>query len=342
MIAAGLLVPRARGEEVRRALVDSGLLRADLEIRHEGGFLVLPLLESTEGVPPSWGEVVEREFRTTSAKGPTRYSDLLSWPDEEKAALPRSFDVVGDVVLLRLPDSLEPRKGAVGEALLKFVPSARLVGLDHGVHGPERRREVERIAGSGPWRTRHKENGVELEVDVERAYFSPRLAREHARVAEEVRAGDRVYDLCCGVGPFSVTIAHLGRAASVTAVDANPEAIRLLRETLARHPYGGRVAPVTARLEEFLPSASPVERVAMNLPHEGIKYLTSVARTVAPGGRLYYYEVVSRTELDKRGVALVNWLEPEGPFALATERVVHPYSPASDLVAYVFERSGRT
>jgi tRNA (guanine37-N1)-methyltransferase len=341
MIASGLLVPRARGEEVRRDLVDSGLLRSDLEIRHEGDFLVLPLLGGPDAVPPGWGEVVEREFRESGPKGPTRYSDLLPWSDREKEALPRSFDIVGDIVLIRLPEELGSRKEAVGEALLKFVPGARLVGLDHGVHGPERRRAVERVAGSGPWRTRHKENGVELEVDVERAYFSPRLAREHARVAEDVRSGDRVYDLCCGVGPFSVTIARFGRAARVTAVDANPDAIRLLRDTLSRHPYGGRVVALTARLEEFLPTAAPVERVAMNLPHEGIKYLSSVARTVAPGGRLYYYEVVSRTEFAQRGVAIVSMLEPVGEFALVAQRVVHPYSPASDLVAFVVERSRR-
>ncbi len=339
MIARGLIVPRDRGEQVRRDLVAAGLLRSDLEIRHEGESLVLPLVEGPDGIPLSWGEVVERDFRESARKGPARYRDLLPWPEAEKDALPRSFDIVGDVVLIRLPDPLEPRKEAVGDALLRFVPGARLVGLDHGVHGPERRRRVERIAGSGPWRTRHRENGVELEVDVERAYFSPRLAREHARVAEDVRAGDRVYDLCCGVGPFSVTIAHLGRATSVTAVDANPEAIALLRDTLARYPFGGRVDAVGARLEEFLPAAPPVERVVLNLPHEGIKYLASVARTVAPGGRLYYYEVVSRTELGTRGVALMKSLVPVGKFAVVAEHVVHPYSPASDLVAFVLERS---
>jgi tRNA (guanine37-N1)-methyltransferase len=339
MIGLGLLVPRDRGEEVRRDLVASGLLRSDLEIRHEGEFLVLPLVATPDGVPPSWGEVVEREFRESARKGPARYRDLLPWPDDEKETLPRSFDIVGDVVLIRLPDLLEPRKEAVGEALLRFVPGARLVGLDHGVHGPERRRQVERIAGSGPWRTRHRENGVELEVDVERAYFSPRLAREHARVAEDVRAGDRVYDLCCGVGPFSVTIARIGRAAGVTAVDANPDAIALLRDTLARHPFGNRVDPVEARLEEFLPAAPPVERVVLNLPHEGIKYLSSVARTVAPGGRLYYYDVVPRTELGTRGVVLMNSLASVGEFAVVLEHVVHPYSPTSDLAAFVLERS---
>ena len=340
MIARGLRVPRSRGEEVRRDLIGSGLLRPDLEIRREGEFLVLPLAEGPESVPPAWGEVIEREFRPSSHKGPTRYRDLLPWPEAEKESLPRAFDIVGDIVLIRLPPELESRKEAVGEALLRFVPGARLVGLDHGVHGPERRRSVERIAGAGGWRTRHTENGVELEVDVERAYFSPRLAREHARVADEVRSGDGVYDLCCGVGPFSVTIAHRGRASKVTAVDANPDAIRLLRSTLTRHRFGERVAPVEARLEEFLPSAAPVERVILNLPHEGIKYLTSVARTVARGGRLYYYEVVPRAELGGRGVALVSSLASVGKFALPGERVVHPYSPASDLVAYVLERSG--
>jgi tRNA (guanine37-N1)-methyltransferase len=339
MIARGLRVPRARGEESRKELFESGLLRPDLAILRENDFLVLPMLERTDSAPFSRGEIVERDFRENRSKGPARYRDLLDWPEAEKEALPRAFDIVGDIVLIRLPVSLEARKQEVGEALLRFVPGVRLVGLDHGVHGPERRREVERIAGTGPWRTRHRENKVELEVDVERAYFSPRLAREHARVAEEVVTGDRVYDLCCGVGPFSMTIARREQAARVTAVDSNPDAIALLKETVARYPFGGRIVPLVAQVEEFLPGATPVERVVMNLPHEGIKYLPSVARTVAPGGRLYYYEVTPRAELSGRGAALVKTLEPEAHFEVAIERVVHPYSPGADLVAFVLERS---
>ncbi|HTT44680.1 MAG TPA: methyltransferase domain-containing protein [Thermoplasmata archaeon] len=340
MIAPGLRVPRREGEAVRRDLAESGLLRNDLEIRQEGDYLILPLAGTPSEIPASWGTVVDREFTGVARKGPARYRDLLEWPEPEKDLLPRSFDVVGDIVLVRLPRELESRKDSVGEALLRFVPGARLVGLDHGVHGADRKRTVERIAGAGPWRTRHRENGVDLEVDVENAYFSPRLAREHDRVAEEIRPHDRVYDLCCGVGPFSVTIAHREPTAVVTAVDANPEAIALLRATLARYPFGGRVTPLVARLEEFLPSAKSVERSVMNLPHEGIKYLPSVARTTAPGGRLYYYEVVARSELATRGTALVNLLSPTGVFEVAAERVVHPYSPSSDLVAFVLERSG--
>lgn len=340
MNASGLVVPRSQGEEVRQELVESGLFRPDLEILHEGDSLVLPIDAEASEVPPAWGTVVVRDFRPIPRRGVTRYRDLLPWTESEKEALPRSFDVVGDIVLVRLPNELRDRKGEVGAALLRFVPGARLVGLDLGVHGTERLRTVERIAGAGPWRTRHRENGLEFEVDVERAYFSPRLAREHARVAEAVRRGDRVYDLCCGVGPFAVTIARSAQASTITAVDSNEHAIDLLRATLKRAGLERRVRPVHAQLESFLPTAEPVERVVMNLPHEGIKYLTSVARTVAPGGRLYYYEVVSRTEFVGRGSALVDLLTEVGAFSVTGVHVVHPYSPAADLVAFEFERSG--
>jgi len=334
-----LLVERQRGEATRQALVRSHALRTDLAIRHEGERLAFPLVPGAT-VPPELGEVDEREFEPLRADAPTEFRDLLGWPASETQLLPRSFDVVGDVVLIRLPAGLESRRFEVGEALRRFVPGTRLVGLDRGVHGPERRRTVERIAGEGAWTTRHRENGLEFEVDLERAYFSPRLAGEHARVAAEVQAGDRVYDLCCGVGPFSVTIARDGRAASVVAVDANPVATALLRRTLARYPFGGRVTPVTARVEEFVASAGPADRLVLNLPHEGIKYAALVAPLVAPGGSLTYYEVVPRDEFARRGTVVESALSASGGLSVRSVRVVHPYSPSSDLVAVSVTRAG--
>ena len=336
MKGPGLRVPRARGEEIRRRLREAGYLHADLAIVHEGEFLVLPIREPAS-VPSDWGQVVEREFRPRKRRGPSDYRELLTWTDEQKNELPRSFDIIGDIVLIRLPDTLEARKEEIGQALLQFVPSARIVGLDRGVHGPERRRRVERIAGEGPWRTRHRENGVDLEVDVERAYFSPRLAHEHERVAAGVREGERVYDLCCGVGSFALKLARDGRASSISAVDSNPDAIALLRSTRARYPWGERIEVVQAPIEQFLPSRGAVERVILNLPHEGIKYLPLVARTIAPRGRLHYYEVTPRAEPEERAEKVVNALGP-GSWELVGRHVVHPYSPSSDLVAYVVGR----
>lgn len=337
MRSRALEVPRADGERIRRALRDAGLLRDDLRISSQGDQLLLPVV-AVGSIPPGWGRATESEFELVARPDATDYRDLIEGTPEERSTLPRSFDVVGEIVLIRIPEELEGRAREIGEALLAFVPGARLVGIDRGVHGTDRRRRIERIAGAGSWRTRHRENGIDLEVDLERAYFSPRLAREHAQVAAEVRSGDSVYDLCCGVGPFAATIARDGRARAIAAVDSNPVAIELLRATLRRLPAP---TPVDARVEDvvtFATSAPPAERVILNLPHEGIKYLPQVARTVAPGGRLYYYEVTPRTELAHRGEAIVGSFEHPADWRAAAARVVHPYSPVSDLVAIAFDR----
>jgi tRNA (guanine37-N1)-methyltransferase len=332
-------VPRALGESTRRVLREQNLLRGDFEVGHDGEALLFPILDGAE-VPPGLGEVVEAELVPTTVRGPHDYRELLEWSAPDLELLPRSFDVVGDIVLVRLPPELEPRGPEIGAALLRFVPAARLVGQDRGVHGPERRRRVERLAGSGPWTTRHKENGVELEVDLEGAYFSPRLAREHARVAAEVRAGDRVYDLCCGIGPFAVTIARDGRASRIVAVDSNPVAIERLRATLGRVPFGRSVEAVEESVERFLVDRTPFERVVFNLPHEGIKYLPSVANVVGRAGRLFYYEVVERDTRNRRDAELLERLGGAPPWRLMESHVVHPYSPTADLVALTFERAG--
>ncbi len=339
MKVPALVVDRSRGEAARRALVAAGALRTDLAIVEDGSRLAFPLRDGG-AVPPGWGTVEPREFPARPEPGPSDFRQLLGWTAPELEAVPRSFDVVGDVVLIRLPVELEPRRGEIGEALLRFVPGARLVGLDRGVRGDARRRTVERIAGTGGWATRHRENGLELDVDLELAYFSPRLAREHARVAAEVVAGEAVYDLCCGVGPFAVTIAREGRARSIVAVDANPEAIALLGRTLARYRLEGRVAANVGRVEQFASTAPAVDRVVLNLPREGIKYAALVAPLVLPGGSLTYYEVVPRESFAGRADEVARALGPGGGWSVNSVRVVHPYSPSSDLVAVSARRGG--
>jgi tRNA (guanine37-N1)-methyltransferase len=316
----------------------SGELRTDLAIRREGEYLVLPIVASAS-LNPTWGERLEAEFEPLAKSSVRSYRDLLNWPDADARLLPRSFDVVGDIVLVRIPDELRGRSNEIGDALRQFVPGTRLVGADFGVHGEARRRRLVVISGTGSWRTTHRENGIEFEVDVERAYFSPRLAREHERVASEVRTGDRVLDLCCGVGPFALTIARGERAAEIVAVDANPAAIELLEATRSRYPFAQRIRTRIERLEPFLSGEDVADRVIFNLPHEGIKYLPSVAQSVAPGGRLYYYELVAREEGGRRKEQLVQLTHSASEWTVPESHLVHPYSPRADIVAFTLERS---
>lgn len=337
MRCRALAVPRAEAERVRLRLRDAGWLRADLGVSRDADRVYFPLVE--EAAPSGTdGTILDHEFSALK-RGPSSYRDRLTeLPPEVRQQLPRAFDVVGDVVLIRLPDELVPWKEEVGRALLEFVPHARQVGWDQGVHGTERRRRLVPLAGGGGFVTRHRENGLDIEVDLERAYFSPRLAFEHQRVAAQVRAGERVYDLCCGVGPFTLAIARDGRAREVVSVDLNPDAIGLLRKNLDRLGLGRTVRPIVADLKEFLADAPAADRAILNLPHEGIKYLTSVGSRVERGGTLHYYEIMERSALEDRGRALVDHLGGPSHWQAAPARVVHPYAPTSDLVALTLTR----
>lgn len=339
MKAAAWSVRRESAEQVRQELRDGGWLRDDLRVRRDDTTVHFPL-RSHPDPPPREGSPSEAEFEELPPASPRSYRDLLEVPEADRDEFPKAYDVVGDIVLVRIPPEMSQQARNIGRALLEFVPGARLVARDLGVHGTERRRKLERIAGKGSFRTRHTENGIVLEVDVERAYFSPRLGREHARVAEAVRSGERVLDLCCGVGPFCLAIARAGKASSIVAVDLNPDAIDLLNVSRARVPGGERITPVLSPLERFLPTAGVADRVILNLPHDGIKYATSVVTTVAPSGTFHYYEVTERTSREGRPDALARLLGPPGSWTCRSSHTVHPYSPSSDLVAYTLERGG--
>ncbi|MHC1579850.1 MAG: class I SAM-dependent methyltransferase family protein, partial [Candidatus Alkanophagales archaeon] len=202
-------VPRGRGEEARRLLSERGLLRRDVRVRADGTSVYLPL----EG---SRGEVervlrgagfadAELEFSTEDFEAVRRETveDLLGFKP--------SYEIVGDIaVITALPDGDGDGGGAevaerVAEAILKVHRNVRVVvRRASAVGGVYRTRRFEIIAGERRTETVHKENGFKFLVDLEKAYFNPRLGYERARVAALVREGETVVDMFAGVGTFAI------------------------------------------------------------------------------------------------------------------------------------------
>ena len=337
MTARVLAVPRDRAEATRRWLKERGWLSAEFGVARRAETVFLPLTEDAAGpFPDGREEQVELAAQPIVARS---YRDALTGlSPTEREELPRSFDVVGDIVLIRLTDRWSATAPQIGQALLRFVPGARKVGWDHGVHGPTRRHSLQPLAGQGSWRTTHRENGLSLSVDLARAYFSPRLAREHARVAALVRSGERVFDLCCGIGPFALTIARDARAREVLAADVNPDAIALLQENAQRLGVSGRIHAEVADVREFVGRSGRADRVVFNLPREGIMYLTSVSAAVERGGTLHFYEVMERSEAASRPGQLVALMPAPSEWRAEPPRVIHAYAPSADLVAQTLRR----
>ena len=103
--------------------------------------------------------------------------DVLS--EEENEQLISAFDQIGDIIIVRIPDSLISKKQIIGKTLLEQVSTANSVFYQSSpVEGDFRTRQLEVIAGEDKTQTEYKENGCRFIVDVEKAFFSPRLSTE--------------------------------------------------------------------------------------------------------------------------------------------------------------------
>lgn len=294
--APGVQVPRSEAEATRRRLADEGTLRTDLHVLETEEGIVFPVHDDAD-------EDTKRFEFDHRARRPQRYTDLLNWSAKDLGRAPRAFDTIGDVAIVKVPDALWDKRESLGRAMRAFL-GARAVFHDRGVQGEFRVRELERIAGEGGSETVVNENGVRLHVDVGRAYFSPRLAAERARVADMVQPDEYVVDLFGGVAPFAVQAAKKG--ARVTCVDLNPDACDLARRNAVANKVDVDVRCGDAR--EVAKELDPADRVVMNLPH-GAKHFLDVSKAlVKTGGMVHHHEILADDAVQARCDALAEEL----------------------------------
>jgi ribosomal protein L11 methyltransferase len=105
-----------------------------------------------------------------------------------------------------------------------------------------------------------------------------------ARLEQVVARGSRWIDLGCGSAILAVVIARSG-AASVLALDEDPEAVAAARETVLANAVADRVRLVTGRLAALGPSRW--DGIACNISGRFARdHAASLSRLVEPGGRL--------------------------------------------------------
>lgn len=319
MQSPAVVVPQEEAESVRRRLRKQGALREDLRVRASAGRVLFPVRESIPGEP-----VEVHEFEETGTRPPRRYQDVVDLPEALRPLLPRAYDVIGDVVVIRLPEELGAHERAVGEALLALHRGARTVAVDGGVHGAWRQRNLRVVAGRSSTETVHREFGLILAVDPATVYFSPRLATERRRVAEQVAPGETVIDAFAGVGPFTLHVARAG-AGQVLAVDANPEAVAHLRRNLTLN-HLENVTVLEGDVAARLPPLAPADRLILDYPWDPRPFLPTAARALREGGMLHYYAILETAAFPRVAERLPRDLPPGLRGEVLQTRRVRGYS----------------
>lgn len=215
-------------------------------------------------------------------------------PPEIIEHLYNSYDVIGDIAIVRLDKESQGFSSIVAEAIMKSNKNVKTILAQTGaVHGEFRLRKLSHIAGEDRTTTIHKESACMFHVDVESCYFSPRLLHERKRIAGQVSAGEVVVNMFAGVGCFSILIAKRSNADKVFSIDINPVAVQYMQENVRVNGVYGRVIPMLGDAKDIILKRlrRVASRVLMPLPQKALEYLLYAVLALKPsGGMIHYFD----------------------------------------------------
>ncbi|QMU55512.1 MAG: class I SAM-dependent methyltransferase family protein [Nitrosopumilus sp.] len=222
---------------------------------------------------------------------------------KENDELISAFDQIGDIIIVRIPESLSSKKKIIGEALLDQVKIARSVFYQASdVEGDFRTRNLEIIAGKDNTETEYKEFGCRFTVDVKNAFFSPRLSTERKRIANLIQNDEIMTNMFAGIGMFSIMAAKRKKC-TVYSLDINPTASKLCETNIELNKLAGKVISINGDATEIINEQlmNKSDRTLMLLPERSDEFLESAINTTKNGGIIHYYSHIHADEKSEAG-----------------------------------------
>jgi tRNA (guanine37-N1)-methyltransferase len=213
---------------------------------------------------------------------------------EDLAHVYNSYDIVGDIAIIRLTKTSQSHSEAIAKAILRVHKNVKTVlAQTSPVCGDFRLRKLEFIAGENKTSTIHRESECLFSVDVRECYFSPRLFYERMRIARQVKSGEVIVNMFAGVGCFSIIIVKHSKAEKVYSIDINPAASLKMQENVRLNRVYEKVVPILGDAKDIIEKrlCHVADRVLMPLPEKAFEYLPYGSLALKKvGGWIHYYD----------------------------------------------------
>lgn len=217
-------------------------------------------------------------------------------PSADLTCVHNSYDIVGDIAIIRLTDTPKKYSQIIAEAIISVHKNVKTVlAQTSPVRGNFRIRKLLFIAGENKTVTVCKEYGCLFFVDVKECYFSPRLSHERMRIAKQVVNGEIVVNMFAGAGCFSIIIAKHSDVKKVYSTDVNPAAIQFMQKNVRLNRVYGKVIPMQQDAKQAAEKKlnHTADRVLMPLPEKAFEYLSCALLALKKtGGWVHYYDFV--------------------------------------------------
>lgn len=299
-------------EKIKSLLLEEGRLDCDYLPSTDSEHIYFPLLEGEEA---DYVDIVEKEMRRKQKKVTVddRLRRFLS--EKDMKLVPRSQEMIGDILILEIPEQLRAKEKKIARAYLESNHTAKVVVKKTAIHsGQFRTRGVEVLAGEDRKETTHLESGVRLFMNIEETYFSARLGHERLRIAKLVAPGEEILVMFSGSAPYPLVLARHTEAARIVGVELNPHAHSFAVKNRALnkvkdsqvHLINGDVRVEVPRLKEEF------DRVLMPLPKTSEEFLDVALPACKKGGMIHLYAFLNEKEIVSEGQNIVDLCEELG------------------------------
>ncbi|MHA1793569.1 MAG: class I SAM-dependent methyltransferase [Promethearchaeota archaeon] len=316
-------IEKKRAKALHDVLVSNDLIDRDRKPSREEKSVFFPVIQFNAqdflDLKKFNYEIITHECPPNNNKKHGTLLELLTGqiPDDLLRFVPRSFNIIGNIIILEIPEILLPHSKQIASALHSIHPNIKTIYNKRSERtGEFRTRKMELLWGDDKPRTTHIENDVKLLVDVKSTFFDPRLSNEHSRVFSDIleknaNSGCKILDLFCGVGPFTILLAKKTRC-NIWAIDLNPAAIDLLETNIKLNKItGDRIKFYKANAMDFISNMKKdnltgfFDAIILNLPGKAHQFIEPCHSLLRQGGTLYWYTIApdfirakSRKDLD--------------------------------------------
>lgn len=212
-----------------------------------------------------------------------------------------SFDIVGTIAILDIPDEIKKKQAIIAKALLKLNLHIKTVLKKSGIHyGIYRRQKMIHIAGDKTKVAEHRESGIKMLVDVEKCYFSSRLGTERLRIAKQIVPKEEILVMFSGVAPYPLVFAKNTKAKVIYGIEKNPVAHRFAEKNVLLNRFWERIRLVRGDVRQVIPlMGKRFNRILMPMPKTAEEFLPIAFKAAKKATIIHYYYFGREDEFKK-------------------------------------------
>ena len=226
--------------------------------------------------------------------------EILS--DEELSVLPRGFQTIGRVIIIKLNPLLLEKKILIAKKYMELLPSTRSVYLNMGrIKGKFRTPEnIVFLVGEDNPIVEHKEHGVIYRFDFTKIMFSMGNLNERKFLSTLVKENEVIVDMFAGIGYFSLPIAKHSKPKIIYSIELNLDSFKFLTENIKINHLDDIIVPINgdSKSEVIKLSKSGVraDRVIMGVFPAPKDFIKEALTLTKESGTTFHYEGVATKE----------------------------------------------